>query len=147
MLDAIDWEILIWLVAAALSGVGEMLTGTYFFIPLVIGAVAAAIAVALGADIVLVLLVFGSIALVGLGWMLKFATRTKGEPPATHEGAHRYVNAEGSVTKDVSEVEAGRVQIGGESWRALSHSGESIATGTRVRVIEVRGNALVVEPI
>lgn len=147
MLDAIDWEILIWLLAAALSGVGEILTGSYFFIPLVIGAVAAAIAVALGVDIVVVLLVFGSIALAGLGWVLKYAARIRDEPPATHEGARRYVDAEGSVTKYIGEIDAGRVQLGGESWRALSHSGEPISVGTRVRVLEVRGNALVVEPM
>jgi membrane protein implicated in regulation of membrane protease activity len=147
MIDGIDWGIVIWLVLAALSGVGEMLTGTYFLIPLLVAAIAAAIAVALGAEMIWVLLVFGAIALLGFSWVLRFAAATKGEPPATHEGALRYIDAHGSVTSDIQSPNAGRVQIGGESWRALSHTGDPIDAGVRVRVIEVRGNALVVEPI
>lgn len=147
MLDGIDWSIVIWLVLAAISGIGEMLTGTYFLIPLLVAAVAAAIAVALGAEVMWVLLVFGVIALVGFGWVLKFAAATKEEPPATTEGARRYIDARGSVTSDIDTPNAGRVQIGGESWRALSATDEPIAAGVRVRVIEVRGSALVVEQI
>jgi membrane protein implicated in regulation of membrane protease activity len=147
MLDAIDWEILIWLVVAALSGFGEMVTGTYFLIPLVVAAVVAATAVALGAELMLVLLLFGVVALVGLGWVLKFAAATKDEPPATTEGARRYIDARGPVTSDIGSVNAGRVRIGGELWRALPHDGEPIDTGVLVRVVEVRGNALIVERV
>jgi membrane protein implicated in regulation of membrane protease activity len=147
MLDAIDWEILIWLVVAALSGLGEALTGTLFLVPFAIAGVAAAIAVALGAESMWVLFVFGVVVLAALAWVIKFAGRTKDDPPATHEGAHRYVDARGSVTGEIDPIAGGRVKIGGESWRALSHTGESIEEGVPVRVIEVRGNALVVERV
>ena len=147
MLDAIDWGILIWLLLAGLSGVGEMLTGTFLLVPVVVGAIAAAIAVALGAEILLVLLVFGVVALFALGLVLRFAARTKDDPPATIEGARRYVDARGSVTRDIDPLGKGRVDIGGQSWRALAKSGEPISSGTKVRVIEVRGTALIVEEI
>ena len=147
MLDAIDWELLIWLVLAALSGLGEMLTGTFLLVPLVVGAIAAAIAVALGADILWVLFVFGVVALSALGLVLRFAARTKDDPLATNEGARRYVDARGSVTSDIDLLGGGRVSTGGQSWRALSNNGEPISTGCKVRVVEVRGTALIVEEV
>jgi membrane protein implicated in regulation of membrane protease activity len=147
MLDAIDWEILIWLIVAGLSGAGELLTGTFLLVPLVVGAIAAAVAVALGAEILLVLLVFGVVALSALGLVLRFAGRTKDDPPATREGARRYVDARGLVTTEIDPLGRGRVSIGGQSWRALSNGGGLISAGSKVRVLEVRGTALIVEEI
>ncbi len=146
MLDAIDFGLLFWLILVALTGIGEMLTGTFLLVPFLIGAIVAALLVALGANLMLVLLAFGFVTVVGFAWVLRFANRTKGDPPATHEGAGRYIDQHGPVIQDVHPEEGGRVHIGGQSWRALSSTGEAIATGSRVRVIEVRGTALVVEP-
>ncbi len=50
MLDVIDVAVVIWLALAALSGVGEMLSGTMFLLPIVAGAIVAAALAALGVD-------------------------------------------------------------------------------------------------
>lgn len=146
MLDGIDVGILIWLIVAGLSGFGEALTGTLFLIPFAIAALVAAVLVALGVDITWVLLVFGVVALGVLGWVMRYGARVNAEPPATREGASRYIDAQGSVIRDIEAETAGRVRLGAEDWRAISGSGDPIAVGTRVRVLQVRGNALVVEP-
>ena len=146
MLDGIDWEILIWIVAGVISSFGELITGTFFLVPVAAGAFAAAIVAALGADTVWVVTVFFVVALVVLAFVFWFAAQSRDDPPATHEGALRYVGAAGAVVADIDSVDGGRVRMGGESWRALSATGETIETGAFVRVREVRGNALVVEP-
>jgi membrane protein implicated in regulation of membrane protease activity len=146
VLDGIDIGIVIWLLTGLLAGVGEMLTGTLFLVPIVIGAVIAAVAVALGADSMVALTIFGGVTLLVLFWVLRFGRRSAAEPAATHEGARRYVDARGRVTAAISNDRAGQVKIGGELWRGISHSGRAIEPGTPIRVVAVSGNALVVEP-
>ena len=147
MLDAIDWGIVIWLLLGALSVVGEALTGTLLLIPFAIAAIITAMAVALGADSFWALIVFAAVSLFVLALVFRFGRRLAVEPAATHEGARRYIDARGVVLIRIPEQDAGRVRVGGEEWRALSHSGRPIEPDARVRVIEIRGNALVVEPI
>lgn len=147
MLDAIDWGIVVWLLVGALSGVGEALTGTLLLIPFAIAAIIAAMAVALGADSFWALIVFGLVSLFALALVLRFGKRLAEEPAATKQGARRYIDARGVVLIRIPEHDAGRVRIGGEEWRSLSHSGVAIEPGTRIRVIEIRGNALVVETV
>jgi membrane protein implicated in regulation of membrane protease activity len=146
MLDGIDWEILVWVVAGVISGLGEIVTGTFFLVPVAAGAFAAAIVAALGADTVWVVTVFFVVALVVLAFVFWFAAQSKDDPPATSEGALRYVGASAAVVADIDSANAGRVRLGGESWGALSATGERIETGAYVRVREVRGSSLVVEP-
>ena len=146
MLDAIDWEILIWLVAGAISAFGELLTGTLFLWPFAVGALVAAIVAAAGAGLVWVITTFFVVTFLVLAVVFRFAAVARDEPPATHEGAHRYVDAHGLVTSDILTPDAGRVRLGTELWRAISGTGEAIPAGAEVRVIEIRGNAVVVEP-
>ena len=146
MLDGIDLEILIWLVAGLLSGVGEVLTGTLFLWPFAIGALAAAVVAAMGAELFWVVTVFFVVTLLVLAIVFRLAISSNSEPPATREGAHRYVDALGLVTAEIAAPAAGRIRVGTESWRALSRSGELIDAGVEVTVVAVRGNALVVEP-
>lgn len=145
MLDGIDWGVLIWLIVAAVSGLGEMLTGTFLLVPFAIASLAAAILVAIGVDITWVLFVFGVISLVVLRWGIRYGRRVNAEPPATREGAGRQIGAEGSVIRKIDPMTAGMVRLGTQEWRALSDSGDSIEVGARVRVLALRGSALVVE--
>ncbi|MDJ0664123.1 MAG: NfeD family protein [Acidimicrobiia bacterium] len=146
MLDGIDLAILLWLLGGVVSGVAELLTGTFFLLPFAVGALAAAAATALGAPIPVVLAVFAGFSGATLFWAVRYGKRIRSAPPATHEGANRYVDAGGVVTRTIEGRNAGRVRIGAETWRALSTDGATITEGTHVRVAEVRGNALVVVP-
>ncbi len=145
MLEGIDWGIVLWLLAGIISGVGELLTGSLFLLPFAVGAFAAAAAAALGAGGVWIAVVF-MVATVGtLAWAVRFGKKVNAAPPATREGANRYVNVLGVVTSPISRSDSGRVRVGTESWRALSRSGAEIQVDQPVRVVEVWGNALVVE--
>jgi membrane protein implicated in regulation of membrane protease activity len=146
VIDAIDWEILIWLLAGALSGVVELFTGTFFLVPVAAGAFAAAIVAALGGEMVWVVATFFVVALVILAVVFRYAMLSRNEPAGTHEGAGRYLGLRGSVVADIEGQTAGRVRIGTESWRAVSFDGEPIEAGGEIEVVEIRGNALVVTP-
>lgn len=60
-------------------------------------------------------------------------------------GVGRLIGARGVATVDLSP--SGWVRVEGELWRAEANGGEiSVPGGTRVRVREVRGMTLVIEP-
>ena len=144
MLEGIDWGIVLWLLAGVLSGVGELLTGTMFLLPFAVGAFAAAGAAALGGNLAVVVAVFLVVTVATLVWAVRYARKVDALPPATREGANRYVGAVGVVTKEIVGRDHGQVQVGAELWRALSSTGEDISLGANIRVVEIRGNAMVV---
>lgn len=141
-----ELELLAWVIVAILSGIGELLTGSFFLLPFAIGAAAAGLAAALGAELSVVLPLFLAVSLGSLVWLRRFANRFNEQAPAIQAGAGRYVGAVGSLTAAIEGPTEGRVQLHGQAWRALSANREPIEAGTRVRVVEVRGTALVVEP-
>ncbi|MEA2003121.1 MAG: NfeD family protein [Actinomycetota bacterium] len=147
MLDGIDVAVVIWLVLAALSGVGEILSGTLFLLPIVAGAIVAAVLAAFGVETVWVLVVFVVMSVSSLVWVRRLAVLSDTGSPLAGVGASRYADAIGLVTADINASRSGRVRVETESWRALSTVDEPIAAGAQVRVIEVRGNSLIVEPI
>ena len=145
MLEGIDWAIVLWLLGGVLSGIGELLTGTMFLLPFAVGAFAAAGAAALGGSLAVVVSVFLVVTVATLVWAVRYAKRVDAQPPATREGANRYVEATGVVTREIVGREPGQVRVGSETWRALSDTGQTIDRDAAIRVVEVRGNALVVE--
>ena len=115
MLEGIDLAILLWLLGGVVSGVAEFLTGTFFLLPFAVGAFAAAAAVALGAPMPMVLVVFGAFSGATLFWAVRYGKRMRSVPPATQAGANRYLGVAGVVTRAVEGRNAGQVRIGGET--------------------------------
>lgn len=146
MLDGIDWGILIWLLTGVLSGVVELLTGTFFLVPVAAAAFAAAIVAALGGEMILVVATFFVVALAVLAVVFRYAMLSRNEPAGTCAGAGRYLGLRGAVTADIGTAQAGRVRVGTESWRALSLDWTPIEAGAEIEVVEILGNALVVMP-
>ncbi len=144
--DSIELEIIAWIIVAVLSGVGEVLTGSFFLLPFALGAIVAALLAGFGAPLPWVLSSFLVVSVLSLFWLRRFAARSQANSPAIQAGAHRYVNAIGAVTADIAATDAGRVRVDGQSWRALAAENEPIAAGSQVRVVAVKGSALVVEP-
>ena len=63
-------------------------------------------------------------------------------------GANRLIGTMGVVFDDIplGVGTGGMVQIGDEMWRAEGRDGMGMPTGTQIRIIEVRGTRVVVEP-
>ncbi|MFO7675283.1 MAG: NfeD family protein [bacterium] len=74
----------------------------------------------------------------------QFIARRITRPEPEPVGAHRWLGAQGIVLADIRPPELGRVKILGEEWRA--RAGSAIEAGRTVRVREVSGTHLVVEP-
>jgi membrane protein implicated in regulation of membrane protease activity len=136
----------VWFISAAILAVGELLTAGFFLLPFAVGAAAAGVLALIGIAPALQVVTFVVIS-VGSLWLLQqFAKKDRhGELIAV--GAARYTGAVALVLEPVSKFEAGWVKMGSEDWRATTDRDDVIEANTEVRVIEVRGARLVVEPI
>jgi membrane protein implicated in regulation of membrane protease activity len=136
----------VWFVAAAVLAVGEMLTAGFFLLPFAIGAAAAALLALAGVGVPLQLISFAVVSLTALYMIQQFA-RTDKQGELIAVGAARYAGALAIVTETVDRRAGnGFVRLGTESWRATSLTDDLIPAGVEVRVIEVTGVRLVVEP-
>ncbi len=143
------WAV-IWLATAAVFGIGEiMAAGSFFLMPFAVGALAAALSTLFGSVLVswLVFLVVSVTAFIG---MRPLARRLEVNVPSVAGiGANRLVGAEGTVLAPIPATagDAGMVKVGTEEWRADARPGVAVAAGTKVRILEVQGTRLMVEPI
>ncbi|MDJ0954713.1 MAG: NfeD family protein [Acidimicrobiia bacterium] len=136
----------IWVVGAAALGIGEMLTAGFFLLPFAIGSVAAAILAFAGVAVPVQVGVFVGASILALWGIQRFAWREREEVHAL--GAKRYVDARATVTETINRLDGtGRVRLDTEQWRATTLLDEDITPGTEVRVVDVTGARLVVEPL
>jgi len=135
----------IWVGAAVVLGVGEMVTAGLFLLPFAAGAVAAAILAFFNVNVAIQLIVF-VVASVGALIVLQRFAHKEGELAPV--GAKRYVEATGTVIERIDRLDgSGRVRVETEMWRATTDLNDAIEVGTEVQVVDVRGARLVVEPI
>lgn len=138
---------LVWVVAAVLLAIGEVLTpGLFFLGPVALAAAAAAIAAAAGAGAAASVVVFLAASLASLAFLRPIARRHLRVPALVRTGTDALVGRKAVVTRRVDGV-GGRVRIGGEEWSARSYlDGEVYAEGATVDVIRIEGaTALVAE--
>jgi membrane protein implicated in regulation of membrane protease activity len=134
----------IWVGAAVVFGVGEMLTAGFFMLPFAVGALAAVPLAWLGVHEMIQLTVFLAVSVVTLMAIQRMVRRADEHQPAV--GANRFMNSTGIVIEEIDRASGhGRVRVDTENWRATT-DGDAIPEGTEVRIVEVRGTRLVVEP-
>lgn len=137
----------LWLGIAVVLGIGEMLTAGFFMLPFAIGAAIAALLAWAQVALVVQLVVFIAVSLAAVVALRRFAWGDR--EPSYPVGVKRFVGARGVVIEVIDpRTGSGRVRLGkGELWSADSDLGTVIQPGTPVRVVEVRGTHLVVEPV
>ena len=139
-----DW--VLWVVLAAVLAIGEVLTLGFLLGLIAVAAILAGVVAALGAGLVIQLVVFivGSIASLAL--IRPVAKRHLRTPAQLRTGTAALVGAKGVVTERVDDL-SGQVKIGGEVWSARAFmEGEVIEPGKRVEVARIEGaTALVYE--
>jgi membrane protein implicated in regulation of membrane protease activity len=136
----------VWIVAAVLLAIGEVLTpGAFFLGPVALAAGAAAI-VALFAGAVASTIVFILAALLSLAVLRPIARRHVRMPQLLRTGTDALVGRKATVTQQV-DAAGGRVRIGGEEWSARSYLDDGVyAEGATVDVVRIEGEtALVAE--
>lgn len=138
----------IWVGAAMFLGFAEIFTAGFFMLPFAVGAVVAAVLAFMDVAPAIQLTTFIVVSLVALILLQKFVRREDHKQP--NVGANRFVGQRAIVIAAVDRVTGiGEVRMDTEVWRALPADGipDPIAEGTDVRVVDVRGTRLVVEPI
>jgi membrane protein implicated in regulation of membrane protease activity len=133
---------ILWLVAAAILGIGEMHQGGLYLLPFAIGAALAAVLGLLGVSFGLSAIVFVLSSIIVVGALRPVARRHRRLPPAIRTGAAALVGRRAMVLERIANEEGvGCVRIdGGEVWTARSYDDdEVIDAGERVEVVEIRG--------
>ncbi len=140
----------IWLAAAVLFGVGEIVVaGSFFLAPFAAGAVAAALVAAVDGPLVVQWGLFVGVSLGAFLALRPLARRLDALDPADGIGARRLIGEQARIVQAIPEGshDLGLAMIGREEWRVESLDGHAIPVGTVTRVVEVRGTRAVVVPL
>jgi membrane protein implicated in regulation of membrane protease activity len=136
--------VIAWIAFALAMALVEVASVAFYAAFLALGAIAAAVAALLGANVYLQAGVFLAIALAGILVIRPAIVRRRG--PRVVSGARGMIGQTGIVVEPIKgEHVAGHVRLAGESWPAVSADGKPIAADATVTVTEIRGSTLVVQ--
>ncbi len=130
---------ILWLIAAGVLVVAELLTTSLVFAMIAGGATSAAVVAALGGSTPLQVAAFAVVSMVLLLGVRPIARKHLHTPSSIRTGVAALVGAEAEVLQAVTGRD-GRVKLSGEIWSARAYDGQSeYAPGESVRVIEISG--------
>jgi membrane protein implicated in regulation of membrane protease activity len=135
-----NWTV--WIIAAVVLAVGEMLTLSFFLAPFAAGALLAALVSAVGGGLIASWAVFAMTSLLLLLVVRPIARAHRRQPTHLRTGTAALVGGKGTVVERVANLEAvGAIRLdNGEVWTARAYDEErSYDIGERVEVIEIRG--------
>lgn len=136
----------VWILAALVCGIIEVMSVSFVLLMFAIGALAAGIAGALGANVTIQVIVFVVVTvalLAGLRPFLKGRIERSAGDVRTNTDA--LIGKTGYVTEVVGERH-GRIQFSGGEWSARTESA-SIPVGAEVRVDRIDGATAVVSAV
>lgn len=138
---------LLWIGAASVLGVLEMLTFGLFLAPFALGAALAGLLAAIGAGFALSLAGFAVGSLTFLFGVRPLLLSRWRSAPRIRTGTAALLGSRAVVLERIADHHPGAVRIDGEVWTARAYGeDEAIEEGTVVDVIEIRGaTALVSE--
>jgi membrane protein implicated in regulation of membrane protease activity len=138
--------LVIWLIAAVVLGVAELMTTTLSLGLLAVGALAAALAAAVGGDVLVQAGAFLAVSVAGITLIRPVALRRLRRRGTLRTGTAALVGQTGLVLADVSP-QSGRIRIGGEEWSARPYDESSvIPAGQTVDVLQIKGATALVHP-
>lgn len=136
--------IFLWLALFVVFLIVEAGTVALVSIWFALGALAALVSCALGAEMWLQITVFLVVSLVLLALLWK---RVRSKLTTTKTNVDSMIGAEGYVTEAIDNLSyTGRVKLGGITWAARSTSGAGIPVGTLVKVERIEGVKVFVSP-
>ncbi|HUD39057.1 MAG TPA: NfeD family protein [Streptosporangiaceae bacterium] len=136
----------VWLIAAVVLGVAELLTTTLALALIAVGALAAALSSALGANAEIQLAAFVVVSLAGIVLIRPLGLKRLQRRPSLRTGTAALVGQTGYVLADVGP-HSGRIRIGGEEWSARPYDEMSvIPSGSTVDVLLIKGATALVHP-
>jgi membrane protein implicated in regulation of membrane protease activity len=139
-------EWVLWIIAAGVLAVGEMLTLGFFLGPIALAATMAAIVALAGGGVALQWIVFTAVSAGSVLVLRPIARRHLHMPAQLRTGAAALVGSS-AVVIDRVDRDGGTIRLGGEVWSARSYDEDhAFEPGTRVEVLKIDGaTALVCE--
>jgi membrane protein implicated in regulation of membrane protease activity len=136
---------LLWLIAAGLFGVGEMVSLDLVLLMFAGGALGGMTVALLGGAVAFQLLAFIGVAAVLLGLVRPIAKKhLTDKTPLQLDGVDTLIGRTATVTRAVDHA-GGRIKLGADEWSARSqYGGEAFPIGSRVRIMKVDGATAVV---
>ena len=137
----------LWLIAAVVLAVAEVLNLSFFLFPFAIGAALAAIVELAGLGTPVALVVFAVFTALSFGILRPIARRHLRTPPQIRTGTAALIGRPAIVLERISNDEGvGCVRLDGEVWTARAYDEDRVfEAGTRVQVLEIRGATALVD--
>ena len=137
-----DW--VLWLIAAGVLGVAELLTLTFVLGMVAVAAAAAAVIAGVGLPPAVQISAFAGASVLLLGVVRPVARRHLRTPASLQSGAAALVGRRASAVTEVTHA-GGQVRIGGEVWTARAYDEQQvIPAGAAVDVVQIDGATAVV---
>ena len=139
-------EWVLWMIAAGVMAVGEILTLGFFLGPIALAAVAAAVVALAGGGLAVQWIVFIAVSLGSLVVLRPIARRHLRTPAQLRTGTAALVGGSAVVVERVDR-DGGQVKLAGEIWSARAYDDDdAFEPGARVEVMKIDGaTALVAE--
>ena len=137
----------LWLIAAVVFAVAEVLNLSFFLFPFAIGAALAAVVELAGLGTPIALVVFAVFTALSFGVLRPIARRHLSTPPQIRTGTAALVGRQAIVLERIANDEGvGCVRLDGEVWTARAYDDDRVfEPGTRVQVLEIRGATALVD--
>lgn len=137
----------IWLIAIGVFAGGELiLAGSFFLLPFAVGALAATVVAFAEGSIAVQWAAFVIVSALSAAGLIPLRKRLDRNGTQNGIGARRLIDQEAVVEVAIAAGpgSSGEVRLGREMWRAVSSNQSALAIGDVVRVVDVRGTAVVV---
>ena len=129
----------IWMIAAGVLAVGEILSLSFFLGPIAVAAALAALAALAGAGVAVQIIVFTVASAASLLVLRPIARRHLHTPAQIRTGTAALVG-ERAVVIDRVDADGGTVKLRGEIWTARAYDeDEVLEPGARVHVLKIEG--------
>ena len=112
-----DW--VLWMIAAGVLAVGEIVSLSFFMGPIAVAAIAAAIAAAVGGGLAVQIVVFIVASIASIGVLRPVARRHLKTPSQLRTGTQALVGTQAEVLERVDR-RGGQIKLAGEVWTARS---------------------------
>ena len=149
-----DWDWLTdntwaaWLGLAMFLGVVELVSMDLVLAMLAVGALAGMVTAALGAAVIVQVLVAAGASVAMLALVRPSLIARLHSGPELRLGHGKLVGQQGTVTERITGFQTGRVKLAGEIWSAAPYDeNDTIEPGAVVEVFEIRGATAYVHPI
>jgi membrane protein implicated in regulation of membrane protease activity len=137
----------LWLIAAVVFAVAEVVNLSFFLFPFAIGAALAAVVELAGLGTPIALVVFAVFTALSFGIIRPIARRHLRTPPQIRTGTAALIGRPAMVLERIdNDAGVGCVRLDGEVWTARSYDEDRVfEPGTRVQVLEIRGATALVD--